>query len=109
MTYTPAAPTAVYRAAPTNVADALLSDPLDMYPPMDMAQLQLEFLTLLGTAYYTQLGQYEPGLFPPALAPALATFQAALKTIEANVDVANRSRYAYAFLKPSLIPQSINV
>ncbi|MDP2317229.1 MAG: lipoxygenase family protein [Pseudomonadota bacterium] len=110
MTYAPAVPGGVYRAAPLSVADTAKNPSLDLLPPLDVAQTQLEFLQLLGSVHYTTLGDYGPFAFVgTGLKGALGTFQARLQAIEAEIDTANKSRVVYTLLKPSLIPQSINI
>ncbi len=110
MSYAPAVPGALYRAAPLSVADTARSPALDLLPPLDMASVQLEFLTLLGSVHYTVLGQYEGHTFRSAgLGDALATLQSRLAAIDAGIDAANHTRIPYTLLKPTGIPQSINI
>jgi arachidonate 15-lipoxygenase len=78
---------------------------------LDRAIKQTHTLTLLGETYYTQLGWYAPFAFDdPRVVPGLLRFQERLRGIESEIDRRNTTRRApYAYLKPSLIPQSINI
>jgi len=100
------------------LASATEQDLLNMLPPVDKAELQAEFLYLLGSIYHTKLGQYtqlEGGVFedPVVVKELLPRFQAELAAIEAQIreDNANPAVRAapYEHLLPSRIPQSINV
>ncbi|OJH37603.1 lipoxygenase family protein [Cystobacter ferrugineus] len=111
MTYTPFVPGAAYRGAPFTSADAALNPPLDQLPPLDMASTQLNFLTLLGSVYHTQLGQY-PALWFKELrvVEPLREFQTQLERISTTIQERNKGRYApYPYLDPKKIPQSINI
>lgn len=111
MTYTPAAPCAGYRAAPVSVEDADSSPIIDMFAPLELANLQMEFLTLLGGVTHTRLGQYETNWFTDKrVAEPLRAFQNELAQIEATIQERNETRPGpYPFLLPSQIPQSINI
>ena len=110
MTYTPAFPLASYSPAPTNPDEP--GDLMSILPPLDQAKTQLKVTYLLGSVYYTQLGQYSNSYFKskPQLSSALLTFQNELKRIEQEIHQKNRTRIMpYKFLLPSQIPQSINI
>ncbi len=110
MTYAPAFPLASYSPAPTNFYE--VGDFMSMLPPLDQAKSQLNLTYLLGSVYYTQLGQYSNSYFQskPQISSALATFQNQLKAIEQEITQRNRTRIMpYKFLLPSQIPQSINI
>lgn len=111
MNFTPAAPCAAYRAAPVSVEDAELSPFEDMFAPLELANLQAEFLTLLGGVLHTRLGEYEAGWFADKRIQApLQAFQAELAAIESIIQERNKTRLGpYPFLLPSQIPQSINI
>ncbi len=111
MTYAPATPPAAYRAAPLSREDSELNDYLDYLPPLEVAQLQMDFLHLLGGVYFTRLGEYETGHFrDERVRPLLARFQKDLQGVEALIAERNRRRYGpYPFLLPSRIPQSTNI
>lgn len=111
MTFTPAVPGGLYRAAPVSVAATANNPYLDLFPPLDMAAVQLEFLTLLGSVYYTRLGDY--GMlwsFEPRVLLAKERFQKELAAIGKTIAERNAKRFApYPFLAPDQIPQSINI
>ncbi|RCJ27372.1 hypothetical protein A6S26_13175 [Nostoc sp. ATCC 43529] len=110
MTYAPAFPLASYSPAPTNPDEQ--GDFMSMLPPIEQAKTQLKVTYLLGSVYYTQLGQYSNSYFKskPQISSALATFQNQLKGIEKEITQRNRTRIMpYKFLLPSQIPQSINI
>lgn len=112
MLYPPAFPLARYTPAPT---DPQQSDNfLDGLPPLDRAKDQINLLYLLGSVYYTQLGDYANSDFPasPRLQEALDNFHKQLKDIEQTIRERNLSSerlLAYEYLLPSKIPQSINI
>ena len=110
MVYTPAMPLAGYCPAPTHT-DITHEESLRQLPPMHQALEQLELTYLLGQVYHTQLGQYETSHFKdPSIQAALQQFQNQLLEIEQTIEERNRNRpYAYEYLKPSRIPQSINI
>ncbi len=110
MTYAPAFPLASYSPAPTNPDQQ--GDFMSMLPPIDQAKTQLKVTYLLGSVYYTQLGQYSNSYFKskPQINSALVNFQNQLKAIEQEITQRNRTRIMpYKFLLPSQIPQSINI
>ena len=80
-------------------------------PPLDRAIKQTHTLTLLGDTYYTQLGGYALGTFDDKrIVPALWKFQDRLRQIESEINRRNGTRRtSYSYLKPSQIPQSINI
>lgn len=110
MTYAPAFPLASYSPAPTNPNEP--GDFMSMLPSLEQAKTQLNVTYLLGSVYYTQLGQYSNSYFKskPQISSALATFQNQLKAIEQEIIQRNCTRIMpYKFLLPSQIPQSINI
>lgn len=111
MTFTPAAPCAGYRAAPVSVEDAESSPITDMFSPLELANLQMEFLTLLGGVVHTNLGQYAANWFTDKrVAEPLRAFQEELAGIETTIKARNARRLGpYPFLLPSEVPQSINI
>lgn len=93
---------------------------LDLLPPLQLAELQLEFLYLLGSVYHTQLGDYRNNRWPygdalddPAIALPLSRFRSTLEVIERDIMAINQNRnlraVPYEHLLPSRIPQSINI
>jgi arachidonate 15-lipoxygenase len=109
MSYTPAMPLAAYRCVPTSKTGLAMHDYLDLLPPLDMAHLQRDLGTMLGGLRHTRLGQYETPFDDPRVAAPLAAFQAALAGVEKTIEERNLSRPPYDYLRPSLIPQSINI
>ena len=119
MSYMPAVPLAGYQ--PISI---LKKDPvkekeyLELLPPIKQAEGQLDLLYLLGSVYYTQLGDYEDNHFQDsAVQPILEKFHKNLHDIEAEITRRNKRRnkishqisYTYEYLLPSRIPQSINI
>jgi arachidonate 15-lipoxygenase len=112
MAFAPNYPLSAYRDGP--LPEESQDDLMQQLPPLDMALYQLEWGYLLGTSRYTQLGEYHQGLFhkdfkKPKILEALSRFQEQLKDIEKTIDARNEKRKPYTVLKPSLIPQSINI
>jgi arachidonate 15-lipoxygenase len=109
MSYAPAFPLALYSPAPTSFEEQ--GNFMSMLPSVDRAQTQIEVLGLLGSVYYTQLGQYNKGHFKDAKVMSyLGQFQNQLRDIENEISKKNFSRLMpYKFLLPSQIPQSINI
>ena len=109
MSFAPSMPTAGYLPAPFG-PETTEQDYLNLLPPLNQAQGQLNLLYLLGSTYYTRLGEYEQGHFTdPQVQAPLKAFQAKLKEIEAVIDQRNINRPDYQYLLPSQIPQSINI
>ena len=118
MTYSPALTGASWASAPSRQNGHTKPDWLAAMPPLSLANLQLDTLTLLGSVYYRPLGDYRSNDFPyrpwfrdsAVTDNALPRFQAALAQVEATINARNsQRRYEYAFLKPSAIPSSINI
>lgn len=120
MAYAPALSGACWAPAPKASSPASEQAFLDLLPPLQLAELQLEFLNLLGGMYFTQLGDYRANRWPygsalkdPAVAPALGRFRAALNQVEAEISAVNANpalrAVPYTHLLPSRIPQSINI
>ena len=109
MSYAPAFPLALYSPAPTSSEEQ--GNFMSMLPSVDRAQSQIEVVGLLGSVYYTQLGQYNKGHFKdPNVKSSLGQFQNRLRDIEIEISKKNSSRLMpYKFLLPSQIPQSINI
>ncbi|AMV24978.1 Linoleate 9/13-lipoxygenase precursor [Gemmata sp. SH-PL17] len=110
MSYVPAMPLAGYSPAPTSKTGATPADHLAMFPPMDMAELQMELGYMLGTVHYTTLGEYPANYFlDPRVAEPLTQFQKQLAEIGRTIEQRNTTRLPYHTLSPSGIPQSINI
>jgi arachidonate 15-lipoxygenase len=110
MSYAPAMPLAGYTPAPETQQGATEADFLKLLPPLDIAELQLNVGYLLGSVYYTRLGQYGDNYFTdPVIQGYLVEFQQALIGIEMEITQRNKNRTPYEVLLPSRIPQSINI
>ena len=110
MSYAPAVPLAGYLPNSILKQEITAQDYLNLLPPLEQAQTQLNLLTLLGSIYYNKLGQYEQGYFSdPRVKPLLEKFQAKLEEIEDIIKERNFNRPEYNYLLPSKIPQSINI
>ncbi len=109
--YTPAIPLAGYTPAPTQTTGATEADFFSLLPPIEQAKGQLKLTYILGSVYYTTLGEYGDGYFTDArIEKPLRDFQDNLKAIETEIKSRNEKRVAdYNYLKPSRIPQSINI
>jgi arachidonate 15-lipoxygenase len=110
MTYTPAMSLAGYSPAPAPQEGYSEGAFLKFLPPLDRAKSQLDILYLLGSVYYTRLGDYGDDYFTdPAIQNHLAKFNQELIKIEEEINERNKTRTPYEFLLPSRIPQSINI
>lgn len=110
MSFAPAMPTAGYETAKVVGVGTSKQDWLNLLPPLDQAQQQINLLYLLGSVYFTNLGNYEDGYFSDSkVAEPLQMFQKRLQDIEEIIERRNLERPAYDYLKPSNIPQSINI
>lgn len=113
MSYTPAMPLAGY--APPDAGDRTIEDWMKMFPPLKMAELQLTIGNLLGGVYHTRLGEYGRRHFKDGrVAEFLTEFQAELEEIEHEILGRNQEDLGegvepYHYLRPSEIPQSINI
>jgi arachidonate 15-lipoxygenase len=111
LTYMPNMPLAGYRSAPKSTAGISAADYLDLLPPLCQAETQMNMTYLLGSLYYTKLGDYGDAYFTDdRVEPILTAFQAKLRTIELEIKARNEVRLVhYNFLLPSKIPQSTNI
>jgi arachidonate 15-lipoxygenase len=110
MTYAPAFPLGCYSPAPTNPQQQ--QNFLELLPPLDdKAELQIKVLYLLGSVYYTKLGDYSGSSFKKEkVEKALNKFKVNLDDIEAKIRTEDSKRLvSYRYLLPSNIPQSINI
>jgi arachidonate 15-lipoxygenase len=110
MSYAPALPLAGYLPASVLKREVTKQDYLNLLPPLEQAQKQLNLLSLLGSVYYNKLGEYPRSHFPdPQVQPLLQAFQGKLNQIEDTINQRNQQRPPYEYLLPSKIPQSINI
>lgn len=110
MSYAAAVPLAGYSPASTLRGEVSEQDYLNLLPPLEQAQTQLNLTYLLGSVYYNRLGEYPIEHFTnPQVKPLLEKFQENLTQIEATIEQRNLNRPLYRYLLPSRIPQSINI
>ncbi|AFZ28027.1 Lipoxygenase [Cylindrospermum stagnale PCC 7417] len=113
MMYTPAFPLARYLPEPTDPQQP--ENFINGLPPLEQALNQINLLYLLGSVYYTNLGNYSTSAFTdPNVTSALEKFQTNLKDIEQEINQRNSNSKGdriipYKFLLPTNIPQSINI
>jgi len=130
MSYTPNMPLAGYQPAPNLANGATQDDYLNLLPPLEQAEAQMNITYTLGSVYHTELGKYkqytkqqdenqkkenddkdgQPYFTDFNVDEPLKTFQNRLKEIETIIQDRNSVRPTfYKFLLPSKIPQSINI
>ena len=115
MSFAPAMPMSGYVSGVEIPQIQSEEDWCNMLPPEDQAKQQLQILQILGGVNYTTLGDYRPEekkLLGPDAAEALALFQSRLAEIEQTITDRNNDipgKFEYNYLKPSNIPQSINI
>ena len=110
MSYVPNISGACYRPRPTRVSGATERDYLDTLPPLNQALAQLDMTYLLGSVYYTRLGNYGRWHFRDHQVNApLRTFKRQIESIGDTIRERNRKRRPYKYLLPAGIPQSINI
>jgi arachidonate 15-lipoxygenase len=111
VSFTPAIPTGAYLSPEAIGLGSKGEDWFQLLPPLDQAQAQLNLLYLLGSVYFTTLGQYPKGYFSdPKVAEPLGNFQRSLQDAEKQIKLRNQNQNTdYHFLLPSQIPQSINI
>lgn len=110
MSYTPAVPLAGYLPSSIPTGEVSEQEYLNLLPPLEQAQMQIIILYLLGSVYYTKLGEYPKNHFTDSqVIPLLENFRANLTQVEAIIEERNLNRPPYKYLLPSQIPQSINI
>ena len=111
MTYMPNMPLAGYREAPKTTIGVSEQDYLDLLPPLCQAESQMNMTYLLGSVYYTRLGNYGDSYFSDnRVKDILKVFHQNLLAIELEITARNEARSTeYNVLRPSKIPQSINI
>lgn len=109
MSYAPAFPLGCYSPAPTSSQQD--QDFMELLPPLERAELQIQVLYLLGSVYYTKLGDYSGSHFQNTqVKNALDKFKLKLTEIENTILQEDSQRLvSYRYLLPSKIPQSINI
>jgi arachidonate 15-lipoxygenase len=111
MTYMPNMPLAGYREAPKTTKGMSEQDYLKLLPPLSQAENQMNMTYLLGSVYYTRLGNYGDSYFSDdRVKDLLKVFHERLLSIELEITARNEARPTeYNVLRPSKIPQSINI
>jgi arachidonate 15-lipoxygenase len=111
MAYVPYYPIAAYQPRPKVTTGATEKNFLDTLPPIEQAQRQFGASYLMGSVRYTTLGQYPRGCFSDErVRPLLAAFDDDLDKVESTINARNATRSVpYPFLRPSVIPNSINI
>ncbi|CAM9747614.1 unnamed protein product [Pylaiella littoralis] len=126
MSFAPSNPGSVYMPPPTDKVERSFEEYLAYLPPIEVATVQVIVLSLLGSVYYTKLGDYEPDHFSDERVQApLARFQQSIEAIETDIVAANAyvvsgwrkrgkgkkeaTNFGYNTLLPDNIPQSINI
>ena len=110
MSYAPAVPLAGYQPVSVLKGDVTEQDYFNLLPPLKQAEKQLNILQLLGSIYYTRLGDYPQNHFKDScVKPVLEEFQQNLLNVETTITQRNRNGFTYEYLLPSQIPQSINI
>ncbi|MBD2770796.1 lipoxygenase family protein [Iningainema tapete] len=110
MSYAPALPLAGYLPTSTLLGEVSEQDYLNLLPPFEQAQRQINLLQLLGSVYYNTLGKYSEAHFSDQqVKPLLQAFQENLQQVEDTIKQRNENRPPYEYLLPSRIPQSINI
>lgn len=113
MAYAPMCSLALMGPTPTGAGfdDAAL---LRMLTARELAGEQFAILDLLGSVYHTQLGHYpsKPGRGCFGRGPVHElelALRVRLANVERTIDARNLERPSYRYLRPSEIPQSINI
>jgi arachidonate 15-lipoxygenase len=111
MSYAAIVPLAGYAPASTLLKPEVTEqDYLNLFPPLEQAQRQLNLLYLLGSTYYQKLGDYPQGYFTDTkVQPLLRKLSENLQQVEITINQRNLNRRPYTYLLPSRIPQSINI
>ncbi len=110
MSYPPAVPLAGYQPASVLNGEVSQQDYLNLLPPLEQVQTQLNLVSLLGSVYYNRLGDYPENHFSDSsVTSALQRFKTKLEEIEQTIKQRNQNRPTYEYLLPSKIPQSINI
>ena len=94
---------------PPTSAAATDADLLALMPPWDCLFLQADSVYQLSNVYYNRLGDYG-AFFDRRVAAAVSAFSDELAALDQAIAAADAGRrLSYPFLRPSLIPASINI
>jgi arachidonate 15-lipoxygenase len=111
LAFSPNIPLAGYQSPPKAAEEVDINYILRLLPPQAQAAYQLEIMQTLTAFQFNRFGYPSRSAFPDQRAyPILAVFQAKLTAIENEIERRNLTRFTpYIFLKPSRIPNSINI
>lgn len=112
MGFIPNMPLAGYAPYPTN-KEAIIreADLMKILPPHKQTTTQEQLMYSLSAVRHNRLGYYQKNTFDdPRALQVVEKFQHQLNDVEVQIDSRNsRRREPYKFLKPSLIPNSLNI
>lgn len=109
--FTPNMPAAGYQPAPTD-KNQTEQDWLNLISPLNVADDQTDLMFTLSGVHYSVLGSYPLFHFQDKqVSEPLKNFQLKLQHIEKDIEKRNlkNDEYAYTYMLPSSIPQSINI
>lgn len=112
MSYAPALGGGLWGVPPKSHEPSDINNWASMLTPIKTAVDQVKILAVIGGIYYTQLGRYGRGAMPadPEIQAALRKYQARLAQIDKRIEARERnSSVKYDFMRPSKVPQSINI
>eukprot|EP01084_Bolivina_argentea_P030641 56733_1 len=125
MAYSPAYQLSQYHETPSTTLGAKTKDIFKYLPPLELAEKQLQLLTLLGGLQHTTLGHYNHNAFTDVKVQDIVDlFRADLSDIKAKIEHRNTTlirlwsghvpdneatNVVYTTLLPDKIPQSINI
>jgi len=94
-------PTALYAELPARLEGYHEEDMLAILPPLHAVQAQLNLAILLGSVYFTRLGDYGLHFSDPRVMPLLSRFRKSLEEIEETIMRRNLVRIPYCHLGTS--------
>eukprot|EP00177_Eucheuma_denticulatum_P008352 GFKZ01015190.1.p1 GENE.GFKZ01015190.1~~GFKZ01015190.1.p1 ORF type:complete len:644 (-),score=90.51 GFKZ01015190.1:154-2085(-) len=112
MAYAPAVAGGLWEKPPTSSETANIDRWADTLTPTATAVEQIRILGVIGAVYYTELAQYRRGEMPSdkPIQDALSEYKKELEQIEDKITKReSNSVLKYDYLRPSKIPQSINI
>jgi len=117
MSYAPVMPLCLYSPPPDEKIKYRSIDEVitKMLPPINEANQQLDLTVILSDVNFSKLGQYKNlNIQNAEVKAALETFQNQLEVIEESIKTRNKLETEnnlpiYRFLRPSEIPESINI
>jgi arachidonate 15-lipoxygenase len=116
MSYAPNMPGCLMGPLPASYVGSTAQSYMQLLPPQELARVQQGLTLLLGAIHHTELGGYgtegplkRPWFSDREVQEQLTAYQGALQGVEEQIIERNHGRPAYDYLRPSLIPQSINI